>query len=146
MFIYFAGILTALCCVNVNARQKSSLDDWIAITPKENGKPWPLPQKMTSGSKQLLLDPRVFAFQYAASSQVCELLAGAFNRYYTIIFSPLDYEIVGHVKRVRKLMKQKNKAKYNDDIQDLFVLEKLVVNIENECEDYPTLESDESCS
>jgi hypothetical protein len=138
-FYFLTGILVALCFhLDVEAhRQKSNLNDWIAITPKADGKPWPLPQKMTIGQKQFLLEPRVFSFQYAASSRVCELLSDAFNRYYAIIFSPFES------KTVRKLKKHKHEPAYNND--DIGVLKRLTVFIENVCEDYPTLDSDESC-
>ena len=115
----------------------------LSLVPKAPGQPWPLPQQITSNSIVHSLDARAFAFQYAESSQVCQLLTSAFNRYYKIIFLPESYEIVSNRNFVKKV--KSNKKSYKSSVADPTLLKRIVVNVQLPCEDYPTLDSDESC-
>jgi hypothetical protein len=114
-----------------------------ALVPKSSGQPWPLPQQMTSNSIVHSLDARAFAFMYAESSQVCQLLTSAFNRYYKIIFLPQSAEILGQKNFVRKV--KSNKKPPKSKLSDPSLLKRIVVNVQQPCEDYPSLDSDESC-
>lgn len=127
------------------SKLKTNLKDWIDITPKSIGQPWPLPQSVVQRNDVRMLDSRVFSFQFTNNSQVCDLVTDAFSRYFKIIFQPTEYEIIPGrrvVKKARKFRQQKFKrptASYEDSL-----LKRLVISIKNPCEDYPTLDSDES--
>jgi hypothetical protein len=114
-----------------------------ALVPKSSGQPWPLPQQMTSNSIVHSVDARAFAFMYAESSQVCQLLTSAFNRYYKIIFLPQSSEILDQKNFVRKV--KSNKKPPKSKLSDPSLLKRIVVNVQQPCEDYPSLDSDESC-
>jgi hypothetical protein len=140
-FLLFITILLFFL-QNINAKFESHLKDWINVVAKSPGKPWPLPQSMISGTNVYSLDSRAFSFQYAETSQVCQLLTTAFNRYYKIIFLPENYEIVENKNFVKRNKKRKSRP---DKIQDGSLLKRIIVNVQQACEDYPTLDSDESC-
>lgn len=91
------------------------------------GKPFPKPQSYLTTDTVHYLDERAFSFQYVQGSVVCDVLSGAFNRYYKIIFQHYS-----------------NKPNRNKNAKDS-LLKRVVVNIHQPCEDYPSLDSDESC-
>ena len=101
-----------------------------------------MPQSITTGTDLHSLDARAFSFQYAETSQVCELLTAAFNRYYKIIFLPENYEIIENKKFVKKV--KSNRKSPKTAVSDS-LLKRIVVNVQEPCEDYPSLDSDESC-
>jgi hypothetical protein len=113
---------------------------------KTSGRPFPKPQSQILTDIQQILDERDFSFQYGKSSVVCDLLNLAFNRFYKIIFRPQTYDIRGDgvTNRVRKLNSPIKKNKENI-IGQPRLLKRVIVNVQMPCEDYPSLESDESC-
>ena len=136
VFLYFVFFQ------NVQSRLRSNLEDWINITPKSPGQPWPLPQSMITGTNIYSIDARAFSFQYAETSQTCDILTNAFNRYYKIIFLPQNYDIIENKNFVKKV--KTNKKPKTENLFD-GNLKRLVVNVQQPCEDYPNLDSDESC-
>lgn len=116
--------------------------DQLNIVAKSVGRPVPMPQVYATMDTQHVIDAKAFSFQYAKGSVVCNLLSNAFNRYYKIIFKPLEYEMFegrhSLVKPIRRGGKATNKS------TGASVLKRVVVNIHEPCEDYPSLESDES--
>lgn len=113
------------------------------ILPKSRGRPFPQPQYYVSTDTQHVLDERAFAFQYASGSVVCEILSSAFNRYYKIIFQPQLLDFARGVRRARLVNKPNPSSRSHPNRASL--LKRVLVNIKTPCEDYPSLESDESC-
>lgn len=74
---------------------------------------------------------------------MCDVVSNAFNRYFKIIFFPQNYEIIPNKKLVRRVRKAKKSVKEANLADNL--LKRIVVNIQGQCEQYPTLDSDESC-
>lgn len=124
---------------------KSNLKDWINITPKLNGSPWPKPQSYITSDIVVTIDARSFSFQYAEQSQTCDLLSAAFNRYYKIMFLPEEYEIVPNRRVVQKIKKanKNGELKFKDEDGEI---KRALISVQNPCEQYPTLDSDESYS
>ncbi|CAF1594959.1 unnamed protein product, partial [Adineta steineri] len=50
------------------------------------GQPWPKPQTIKTTSQQYAVHPSAFHFMVNSTSQSCDLLTSAFDRYYRIIF------------------------------------------------------------
>ena len=149
MNILFKIFVLFVCVCGFESRQrlsdpKNSLELGDNFEVKTSGRPVPLPQIYKPSSTQYSLSPKQFEFEYAQGSYVCEVVTLAFNRYHKIIFRPTAYEINenqrGSVRKL-KLNKPINNKRYHqaDSIQ------KVLVNVRNPCEDYPSLESDESC-
>ena len=110
--------------------------------PKFPGSPFPLPQTYAVSDNQFYIDEQMFQFQLNDTSFDCDLLEYAFRRYYKIIFTPVDYEIVKN----RKLNIRKVKTKKARDIrQNTATISNVEIFVDGKCEDYPNLESDESC-
>lgn len=112
------------------------------IVPKSRGEPFPKPQYYVTSDTQHYLDGRGFSFSFAQNSQICEVLSIAFNRYYKIIFQPHNYEIIENKSLVKK--RRRPKTEHFDKLKKS-LLESVFVNVHEPCEDYPSLESDESC-
>ena len=93
------------------------------------GKPFPKPQSYLTTDTVHYLDERAFSFQYVQGSVVCDLLSSAFNRYYKIIFQHFS---------------NKPNRNKNQNVKDS-LLKRVVVNVHQPCENYPSLDSDESC-
>ena len=112
---------------------------------KTSGRPFPKPQSQILTDIQQILDEKDFSFQYGKSSVVCDLLNLAFNRFYKIIFRPETYDKRSDsvTNRVRKLNIPIKKNK--NIIGQARLLKRVIVNVQMPCEDYPSLESDESC-
>lgn len=135
-------LLLAAIAVTTSGQRVGNKAD-LRLTPKAPGTPTPLPQVYTTLPTQHVLDERAFSFQYMPDSVVCNMLSNAFNRYYKIIFRPQEYEInEGRSNRV----KTKKRGFGNDDSRrtHLGVLKRVVIYINMPCEDYPSLDSDES--
>lgn len=113
------------------------------IISKSRGQPFPKPQEYLSTNNQNQLDKKSFSFHYVAKSQVCDVVSLAFNRYYKSIFEPHKYQIIENVNLVSKKRRANKLKKFKE--QDKQLLNKLWVNVQEPCEDYPSLESDESC-
>jgi hypothetical protein len=126
--------------VSINGR---NYGDWIDITEKEPGQPFPMPQVFVTKATQHKIDQKSFSFQYVKGSVTCDLLSVAFNRYHKLIFQPQTYEINEKERRVRKLTKHNLQ---NIEIEPNEVaIDRVIVNVEQPCEEYPSLDSDESC-
>ena len=138
-----------VCVFGMECRQRLSdpknllgLEDNFEV--KTSGRPVPLPQIYKPSSTQYSLSPKKFEFEYAQGSYVCEVVTLAFNRYHKIIFRPTAYEINENQRgSVRKL--KRNKPINNKRYQQADSIQKVLVNVRNPCEEYPSLESDESC-
>jgi hypothetical protein len=139
--------LTICATTHANNSRKNTYGtnyaDWIDITEKAPGQPFPKPQIFVTQETQHKIDQRNFSFQYVKVSATCDLLSVAFNRYYKLIFQPQTYEINENVRRVRKLTKR-NMKNVQIEPNDVAV-DRVIVNVEQPCEEYPSLESDESC-
>ena len=122
---------------------KNEFSNLHRVVPKSKGRPLPQPQSYISTETQHTLDERAFHFQYATGSVACELLSSAFNRYYKIIFRPQEFTYAKGVS-IKKLFK--THPKKANKTGDTTLLKRVVVNIRDPCEDYPSLESDESCN
>ena len=109
---------------------------------KTKGRPIPLPQAYTSSSKQTALNHRGFKFAYEKGSYVCDVVTLAFDRYAKLMFNPQLYEINAGHATVRKM--KNSKVNYNKMYSGEY-LDRLVVNLNEPCVEYPNLESDESC-
>lgn len=137
LIVLEAGSSTANSQLNSGRKGKVS-----RVLPKSVGQVFPKPQYQVTTQQQHYLDERAFSFQYAQGSVVCDILSAAFNRYYKIIFRPQNYKINPNSRQsVRRLMKNSLDVHF----QAPNLLKRVVVNIKNQCEDYPSLESDESC-
>jgi hypothetical protein len=110
--------------------------------PVRLGQPFPKPQSLSQTDKQFSLDARVFSFHHAQDSVVCDLITNAFNRYYKIIFKPAQYamEIGG-----RPVTRARSPGESSFPRVNIDQLERVVVKVETECENYPSLDSNESC-
>lgn len=106
------------------------------ILPKSRGQVFPKPQSQITTDTQHRLDEHNFEFQFARGSHVCDVLSLAFNRYYKIIFRP-------HEKT--RLSRQFESLELHQDHRESF-LKRVIVDVKEPCQDYPSLESDESCS
>ena len=112
---------------------------------KINGRPVPLPQIYTATESQYYLNPSEFKFQFVKGSYVCDVTTLAFNRYHRLIFNPHEYEIVTN-RRVVQKRPQNRKLMLNQKFSDgQGSVKELLVRVAEPCEEYPTLESDESC-
>lgn len=109
------------------------------------GQPWPLPQSMQMTAQQYAIHPAVFHFLVNQSSQTCDLLTNALDRYYRITFFPQTYfNYIFHPESIDKQKESKLKANLND-LRDVPMVERLTIFIQQPCDQYPTLESNESC-
>ncbi|CAF1291157.1 unnamed protein product [Didymodactylos carnosus] len=106
------------------------------------GEPWPHPQQINTTQQHLSVHPDTFQFLINDSSQHCDLLRNAFDRYYRLIFFSQNH--------VRFIL---NKPLYeNQSIIDFPkslnapLLKRLNVNVRQPSDQWPNLESDESCT
>ena len=120
-----------------------SYDNLSRIHSKSRGRPFPLPQTFIPGDIQRHLDERKFVFQYARHSHVCDVVTIGFNRYHKIIFRPHETEIRQLFGNSDVYFKQAHNKPRNDSPSN--ELTRLIVNVKEPCEEYPSLESDESC-
>jgi hypothetical protein len=113
---------------------------------KINGRPVPLPQIYTATDYQYYMNPYEFKFQFVKGSYVCDVTTLAFNRYHKLIFNPHEYEIVTNRRVVQKRPVNRKKILNQMVSDDQGLLKELLVLVAEPCEEYPTLESDESCN
>lgn len=108
------------------------------------GQPWPLPQSIRTTAEQFSLNPILFRFQINETSQSCDTLTGAIDRYYQIIFYPDKYlpNVIGFPQGIRRKI---NSNRNYTRIQTQNTLEKLYINVQEPCDRFPSLESNESC-
>ena len=116
------GLFSSIIC----NEQASFRSPSVSVTPTV-GQPWPAPKKMMTTSQMFGIDAYDFEFY---DPKRCDLLQQAFVRYHRLIF--------GFDSEVLKFRSFKEKAGY---------LMSLSVTVTKDCspDDYPTLESDESC-
>jgi hypothetical protein len=117
-----------------------------AFTNSKLGQPLPKPKSISQTPNQRYLDVRTFSFRHASDSVVCELISVAFNRYYKTIFFAEQYanEISGGRSKINKI-KHRNKLGLLKKYSELEKLQQVTVKVNMPCEDYPSLDSDESC-
>ena len=109
------------------------------------GQPWPLPQSMQVTAQQYAIHPAAFHFLVNQSSQTCDLLTSALDRYYRLTFFPQTYfDYIFNPESINKQKEPKLKRSL-DDLHDVPMLNRLNVFIQQTCDQYPTLESNESC-
>ncbi len=144
--VYFNILILLAAGVLVLARKEHSINYYDSITYGQSvtydqspGQLFPKPQFLFQTETQHYLNAKAFSFEYRKSSFVCDLLANAFNRYYKIIFTPTEYETSRNVKKLKR------KPNSQDSNTSRSFLKRLIVNVVQPCEEYPSLESDESC-
>ena len=109
------------------------------------GEPWPMPQSIQTSNQRQVLQPNGFQFVKNDTSQTCDILTGAFDRYYQSIFFSHSYfsYLLGSPSLPPS---NKNKFKHRtSNISAISVLEKLYVYVQQPCDQWPSLESNESC-
>jgi hypothetical protein len=119
------------------------------------GEAWPKPQSIQTTAQRLAIHPTTFHFLINETSQRCDLLTNAFVRYYRAIFfphtylsyilrSPSTYQTDDdHIHRSRPdAIWRKNLS----DLANASLLEDLYVNIQQPCDQWPSLESNELCN
>jgi len=112
---------------------------------KTVGEPWPLPQSIQTTAQQLAVHPDAFHFMVNSTSQTCDLLTSALDRYFRLIFYPQSYlNYILHPESANNEIKQTPK-KSLADLRDTPILKRLDIYIQQPCDQYPTLESNESC-
>ncbi|XP_077988447.1 beta-hexosaminidase subunit beta-like [Glandiceps talaboti] len=97
----------------------------VVVDASPKGSVWPKPQQMTMTDKQLIINPTKFLFTY--SSHTCDILTEAFQRYQKVIFDEVT-------------TMSKNGTVGEDD-EELY---SLVVSLDNVCDKYPGMESNET--
>ena len=112
---------------------------------KTVGQPWPKPQSMQSTAQQLAVHPDAFHFLVNSTSQTCDTLTSALDRYFRLIFFPQSYmKYILNPESPEAQIKRKPK-KTLADLRDAPILQRLNVYIQQPCDQYPNLESNESC-
>lgn len=111
------------------------------------GQPWPMPQSMSTSTQRVAIHPDSFRFLYNATSQQCDVLTNAFSRYHKLIFFPQTYwdDLLEQPPTKRKFSKQRMNKKLAN-LDDTILLKNLHVNIHQNCEQWPTFQSNESCN
>ena len=127
---FFVYINETKARYSLNGNKPSKKNSYKAL-----GKPVPMPQTYITSDSQHFLDEQEFSFKFVKDSVVCDVINLAFYRYHRIIFRPEENFQVRRIKRNH--MSSVNKAN---------LLKNVLVNVVLPCEDYPTLESDESYS
>ena len=140
--ILLAFLLTVICRSHGKRPRDPSTMFYVEPTV---GQPWPKPQTMQTTPQQFSLHPAAFHFLVNSTSQTCDLLTSAFDRYYKLIFFPQTY--LNHILNPHSVNTEKNYAikKTLADLRDAPLLKRLNVHIQQPCDQYPSLESDESC-
>ena len=117
------------------------------------GEPWPKPQSIQTTSQRLGVHPDTFHFLISETSQRCDLLTNAFARYHRAIFFPRTY--LSHIlsssfpvlndNHVNQARSYASSRKEPSTPPNASLLMDLYVNVEQPCEQWPSLESNESC-
>jgi hypothetical protein len=139
-------LLVAAVVVFGHAKGERSVPDLFSIKPA-HGQPWPMPQSMNTFTNRLAVHPESFHFLYNETSGRCDLLINAFARYYKLIFYPQTYwdDLLEQSSSKKKIFKQ-NFSKKVSNLGDTILLERLNVNIQQACDQWPSFESNESCN
>jgi hypothetical protein len=110
------------------------------------GEPWPKPQSIQTTAQQFAVHPDAFHFMVNSTSQTCDILTSALDRYFRLIFFPQSYlNYILRPQSAENEIKQTPK-KSLADLCDTPILKRLNVYIQQPCDQYPTLESNESCN
>ena len=128
----------------VQSRARQGSFSTIRIQPTI-GEVWPKPQSIQTTGQRFALRPDTFQFRTNETSRSCDLLTSAFDRYYRAIFFPNTYS--SYILRSpssstdnpvlrRSMLKQGSVP----------LLKTLYVNVQQPCDQWPTLESNESCN
>ena len=135
-------LITLTSCIY--AKMARSSVDTVYATPTV-GRPWPLPQSIQTTAQQFALHSAAFHFFVDPTSQTCDLLTSALDRYFRLIFYPKTYlSYILDQQSTEQDTKQTPK-KSLADLADVPQLTRLVVRIDHACDQYPSLESNESC-
>ena len=119
--------------------------------PKTVGEPWPLPQTYKPTDQTMNLNQLSFQFSPTAGSHDCNLLQAAIERTYMNIFGvPRDNRLKFKSYQPKdKVEESWNTILKNDENSGLpldgQILQALDIILENDCEDYPSLQMNESC-
>jgi hypothetical protein len=125
-------------------RPRRQLDEF--YVESSVGETWPKPQSIQTTAQQLAVHPDAFHFMVNSTSQTCDLLTSALDRYFKLIFYPQSYlNYVLHPESANNEIKQTLK-KSLADLRDTPILKRLNIYIQQPCDQYPTLESNESCN
>lgn len=141
--------MTIFICVYISIVRGTHLQpesDEISKKPTI-GHPWPKPQSIQTTAARLAIHPSKFEFMINETSHQCDILRNAFDRYYKMIFFPQAYmlylfdPLLAHIQ----INSLKSTIKNVSEFGDVPLLRTLVVRIEQPCEEWPRLESNESC-
>jgi hypothetical protein len=109
------------------------------------GEAWPKPQSVQTASQQLAVHPDAFHFLVNSTGQTCDLLTNALDRYFRLTFYPQSYlNYILHPQSARNEMKPTSR-KSLADLRDAPILKRLNIYVQQPCDQYPSLESNESC-
>jgi hypothetical protein len=159
MMLVRVNVLFLLLVIIVDSRLsvrnhgRRGLLNTIRIQPTV-GEPWPQPQSIQTTAQQLAVHPETFHFLINETSQSCDLLANAFVRYYRAIFFPHTY--LSYILRSsssfvtddhRRQSRMDAVSRKNlSNFANVSSLEDLYVNVQHPCDQWPSLESNESCN
>ena len=135
--------LAAICCTYGNQARSSVKPPRLRTS---TGQTWPKPQSMQTTAQQFAVHPDAFHFLVNSTSQTCDVLTNALDRYFRLIFFPQSYmNYILNPKSADTQTKQKPR-KTLADLRDTPALQRLNVYIQQPCDQYPSLESNESCN
>ena len=136
-------LLAAFCCIHGDQVRPSLRPPRLRTS---TGQTWPKPQSMQTTAQQFAVHPDAFHFLVNSTSQTCDILTNALDRYFRLIFYPQSYmSYILNPKSADSQIKQKPK-KTLADLRDAPILQRLNVYIQQPCDQYPSLESNESCN
>ncbi|CAF3654515.1 unnamed protein product [Rotaria sp. Silwood1] len=150
--IYLLLVITVESFSPVWSHERRGFLHAIRIQPTV-GEPWPKPQSILTTTQRLTVNPKTFHFLMNETSQRCSLLTSAFDRYYRIIFFPQTY--MPYIRRSSSSFTTNNdiyqtkinaslRQKYPSSITNISLLMNLYVNVEQPCDEWPSLETNES--
>ena len=135
-------LLAVICSAN-STRARPSFK--APRVQSSTGKTWPQPQSMQTAAQQFAVHPDAFHFLVNSTGQTCDILTNALDRYFRLIFYPQSYiKYILNPQSPEAQIKQKPK-KSLADLRDTPILQRLNVYIQQPCDQYPSLESNESC-
>jgi hypothetical protein len=149
--VFFLLVIVIFNVLSVLSDGRRGFINSIRIEPTV-GEVWPKPQSIKTTNQQFSLHPDTFNFVVNETSEKCDLLTNAFVRYYKIIFYPHTYlSSILHSSTSKtddnmhrpRLKTVSRKKLFNSN--DIPVLKDLYVNVEQPCDQWPHLESNESC-
>lgn len=127
------GIVLIVAIVTLSYRLALGLP----VTDQSKGSPWPMPINITE-TEDVVVMRGPEEFRFIASGETCDILEAAFRRYQSIIF--YGNPDAAHLPK-KKASKSSSSSKHHSS----HTLGIITVTVKK-CEDYPSLESDESYS